>query len=56
MEYADKFANPYGAAARGFIDEIIQPEDTRIKLMKVFKMLENKVCNLPKKKHGNIPL
>ncbi|MBK6821230.1 MAG: acyl-CoA carboxylase subunit beta [Bacteroidetes bacterium] len=55
-EYADKFANPYGAAARGFIDEIIQPEDTRIKLMKVFKMLENKVCNLPKKKHGNIPL
>ena len=55
-EYADKFANPYGAAARSFIDEIIQPEDTRIKLMKVFKMLENKVCNLPKKKHGNIPL
>ncbi|MCC7029535.1 MAG: acyl-CoA carboxylase subunit beta [Chitinophagaceae bacterium] len=55
-EYAEKFANPYGAAARGFIDEIIQPEDSRIKLMHVFKMLENKVCNLPRKKHGNIPL
>ncbi len=55
-EYAEKFANPYGAAARGFIDEIIQPEDTRIKLIKVYKMLENKVNNLPKKKHGNIPL
>lgn len=55
-EYAEKFANPYGAAARGFIDEIIQPEDTRIKLLKAFKMLENKVSNLPRKKHGNIPL
>jgi propionyl-CoA carboxylase beta chain len=55
-EYAEKFANPYGAAARGFIDEIVQPEDTRIKLIKVFTMLENKVCDMPKKKHGNIPL
>lgn len=55
-EYAEKFANPYGAAARGFIDEIIQPEDTRSKLIKVYKMLENKVCDMPKKKHGNIPL
>lgn len=55
-EYAEKFANPYGAAARGFIDEIIQPEDTRSKLIKVYKMLENKVCDMPKKKHGNIPM
>jgi propionyl-CoA carboxylase beta chain len=55
-EYAEKFANPYGAAARGFIDEIILPEDTRIKLIKAFKMLENKVVNMPKRKHGNIPL
>ena len=55
-EYAEKFANPYGAAARGFIDEVILPEDTRMKLIKAFKMLENKVVNMPKRKHGNIPL
>ena len=55
-EYVEKFANPYGAAARGFIDEVILPEDTRIKLMKGFKMLENKVAKMPKRKHGNIPL
>ncbi|MFN4083646.1 MAG: acyl-CoA carboxylase subunit beta [Bacteroidia bacterium] len=55
-EYADIFANPYRAAERGFIDEVILPEETRIKLIKAFKMLENKVANLPRKKHGNIPL
>ncbi len=55
-EYIDKFANPYIAAARGFIDEVIMPEDTRIKLLKGFKMLENKVAKMPKRKHGNIPL
>lgn len=55
-EYTETFANPYKAAARGFIDEVIKPEDTRIKLIKVLKMLENKVVNSPKKKHGNIPL
>lgn len=55
-EYLDTFANPYKAAARGFIDEVIKPEETRIKLIKAFKMLENKVVNLPSKKHGNIPL
>jgi propionyl-CoA carboxylase beta chain len=55
-EYAEKFANPYGAAARGFIDEIIDPSTTRIKLIKAFTMLQNKVCNMPRKKHGNIPL
>jgi propionyl-CoA carboxylase beta chain len=55
-EYTDTFANPYKAAARGFIDEVINPEQTRIKLIKSFKMLENKVVNSPKKKHGNIPL
>jgi len=55
-EYLEKFANPYGAAARGFIDEVIMPEDTRIKLIKGFKMLENKVDKMPKRKHGNIPL
>jgi len=55
-EYTQTFANPYRAANRGYIDEVIRPEDTRPKLMKTFKMLENKVDNLPKKKHGNIPL
>jgi propionyl-CoA carboxylase beta chain len=55
-EYAEKFANPYRAAERGFVDEVIMPEETRKKLISSFKMLENKVANLPKKKHGNIPL
>ncbi len=54
--YSDKFANPYRAAERGFIDEVIEPAETRIKLIHAFKMLENKVVNLPRKKHGNIPL
>lgn len=55
-EYVEYFANPYRAAERGYIDEIIKPEDTRLKLIAAFKMLENKVDKLPKKKHGNIPL
>ena len=55
-EYIDHFANPYRAAERGYIDEVIKPEDTREKLIKAFTMLENKVDSLPKKKHGNIPL
>lgn len=55
-EYADKFANPYRAARRGFIDEVILPKNTRRKLIKTFAMLENKVVESPKKKHGNIPL
>lgn len=55
-EYAEKFANPYSAAERGFIDEVIMPKDTRRKLIKGFAMLEKKVVNLPNKKHGNIPL
>lgn len=56
QEYTTKFANPYRAAHRGYIDEVIYPEQTREKLLKAFKMLENKVVNLPRKKHGNIPL
>ncbi|MBQ0734212.1 acyl-CoA carboxylase subunit beta [Aquimarina celericrescens] len=55
-EYANKFANPYRAAQRGFIDEVILPENTRRKLLKAFSMLENKVVDQPKRKHGNIPL
>jgi propionyl-CoA carboxylase beta chain len=55
-EYQEKFAHPYRAAARGFIDEVILPVDTRRKLLRAFAMLENKVDHLPRKKHGNIPL
>ncbi len=55
-EYSDIFANPYRAAERGFIDDVIEPAQTRAKLIKAFKMLENKVVNNPRKKHGNIPL
>ncbi|MES2517593.1 MAG: acyl-CoA carboxylase subunit beta [Bacteroidota bacterium] len=55
-EYTEKFANPYRAAHRGYIDEVIKPSETRQKLIRAFKMLENKVANLPRKKHGNIPL
>jgi len=54
--YSDIFANPYRAAERGFVDEVIEPSQTRMKLIKAFKMLENKVVNHPRKKHGNIPL
>jgi propionyl-CoA carboxylase beta chain len=55
-EYKEMFAHPYQAAGRGFIDEVIEPKDTRRKLIKAFEMLENKVAHLPRKKHGNIPL
>ncbi|MFN0203283.1 MAG: acyl-CoA carboxylase subunit beta, partial [Bacteroidia bacterium] len=55
-EYTRKFANPYRAANRGFVDEVIMPDETRKKLIRAFEMLENKVDKLPKKKHGNIPL
>jgi len=56
QEYADKFANPYKAAGRGFVDEVILPRNTRRKLIRGFKMLENKKVDRPNKKHGNIPL
>jgi propionyl-CoA carboxylase beta chain len=55
-EYIEHFANPYRAAERGYVDEVIKPGDTRSKLIVAFKMLENKADKLPKKKHGNIPL
>lgn len=56
VEYAEKFAHPYRAAARGFIDEVINPADTRKKLIKAFFMLEKKKVERPSRKHGNIPL
>lgn len=55
-EYNEMFANPYRAAERGFIDEVIMPEDTRERLISAFTMLATKAVSLPKKKHGNIPL
>ncbi|MGB5378313.1 acyl-CoA carboxylase subunit beta [Muriicola sp.] len=54
--YAEKFANPFRAARRGFIDEIIAPKETRRKLIKTFQMLEKKEVSMPFRKHGNIPL
>ncbi|MGM1056206.1 MAG: acyl-CoA carboxylase subunit beta [Bacteroidota bacterium] len=55
-EYAEKFATPFEAAQRGFIDEVIMPKDTRRKLLKAFSMLENKKVIRADRKHGNIPL
>jgi propionyl-CoA carboxylase beta chain len=55
-EFREKFANPYTTAARGFIDEVIQPRETRRKLITALKNLENKRDKNPPKKHGNIPL
>ncbi len=54
--YNEKFANPYIAASRGYIDEVIMPHQTREKVIAAFDMLRYKVDKLPKKKHGNIPL
>ncbi|AMC11898.1 methylmalonyl-CoA carboxyltransferase [Lutibacter profundi] len=56
IEYAEKFADPYRAARRGFIDEVIYPKNTRRKLIKAYQMLEGKEVVRPKRKHGNIPL
>jgi propionyl-CoA carboxylase beta chain len=55
-EYTRKFANPYRASHRGYVDEVIYPDQTRSKLIRAFAMLNNKVAKLPRKKHGNIPL
>lgn len=55
-EYIEKFANPYIAAERGFIDDVIYPRETKIKVVQAFELLKNKVDKNPKKKHGNIPL
>lgn len=55
-EYREKFANPYVAASRGMVDDVIDPRDTRIKLIQALDMLRNKQEGRPRKKHGNIPL
>lgn len=54
--YREKFANPYVAAGKGYIDDVIKPHQTRIKLVRGLEMLKNKVADNPKKKHGNVPL
>lgn len=55
-EYREKYANPYIAAARGYVDDIIEPRLTRARVISGFEMLQNKRDQLPPKKHGNIPL
>jgi propionyl-CoA carboxylase beta chain len=55
-EYREKFANPYAAAERGYIDEVIVPSETRSRLIASLRLLDTKVSSNPKKKHGNIPL
>ena len=55
-EYEDRFANPFIAAERGYIDEVIQPHNTRKRVARALKMLATKEVENPWKKHGNIPL
>ena len=55
-EFNDRFANPFVAAEYGFIDDVIEPRETRIRLIRSLRTLETKVDTMPKKKHGNIPL
>ena len=55
-EYSDTMANPYVAAQRGYIDDIIEPARTRFRIIKALEMLKNKRDSNPMKKHGNIPL
>lgn len=55
-EYSEKFANPYNAAGRGYVDDVILPSTTRFRLIRTLEMLQTKAEKLPPKKHGNIPL
>jgi acetyl-CoA carboxylase carboxyltransferase component len=55
-EYTERFANPYGAAERGYVDDVIDPRDTRIMLVKALNLLRTKREQLPARKHGNMPL
>jgi len=55
-EFRERFANPFIAAERGFIDDVIEPHETRPRVIRALRMLENKVDTMPRKKHGNIPL
>jgi len=55
-EYTERYANPYNAAERGYIDDVIDPADTRVELIAGFEMLRSKREELPRRKHGNVPL
>jgi propionyl-CoA carboxylase beta chain len=55
-EYKERFANPFIAAEHGFVDDVIEPRETRPRVIQALRMLENKVDSSPRKKHGNIPL
>ncbi|MEM8747912.1 MAG: carboxyl transferase domain-containing protein, partial [Actinomycetota bacterium] len=55
-EYTEKYANPYAAAERGYVDDVIDPIDTRKKLVAGLRMLATKREELPRRKHGNVPL
>jgi propionyl-CoA carboxylase beta chain len=55
-EFRERFANPFVAAERGFVDAVIEPRETRSRVIAALRMLENKVDSTPRKKHGNIPL
>lgn len=56
QEYIDKFQNPFSAAVRGFVDDIIEPHTTRMRICRDLEMLRHKQLRNPKKKHGNVPL
>ena len=55
-EYTEKFANPYVAASRGYVDDVIEPDSTRPRIISALEMLMSKRESGPAKKHGNIPL
>ena len=55
-EYRERFANPFVAAERGYVDDVIEPHETRVKVIRALRMLANKTDTMPRKKHGNIPL
>jgi len=55
-EFRDRFANPFVAAEKGYIDAIIEPSETRLRIITALRALENKRDTNPRKKHGNIPL
>ena len=56
QEYTEKFANPYVAASRGYVDDVIEPDSTRPRIISALEMLMSKRETRPSKKHGNIPL
>jgi acetyl-CoA carboxylase carboxyltransferase component len=55
-QYSERFANPYSAAERGYIDDVVDPRDTRRVLVRSLDMLRSKKEKLPQRKHGNVPL